>query len=125
MIHRNAAPRKRRLGKRRGRIEDPAYLDFIREQPCLLCARIERHGGLLRGTRQHSPTEAAHVGKHGMSQKCDDRDALPLCGEEHHREGPLSQHKLGKQFWGYHKIGRAAEIAHYNALYESTRQAKP
>ena len=57
---------------------DPNYLRFIRRLPCVACAR---------------PTtiDAAHFGPHGLGQKSDDRQTLPLC-RKHHRTGSDSYH---------------------------------
>jgi hypothetical protein len=46
---------------------DPAYLAFLRTQPCCVCGTEER-------------TQAAHQGKHGTGTKASDYGALPLCG---------------------------------------------
>ncbi len=96
--------------------KDPDYLAFIRDFPCILCLLIEegatqresdlQRAGLLGVSRvQMSQTEAAHVGDRGLSQKCPDNEAIPLC-REHHREGKFSAHKLGKKFWTRWGIGR-------------------
>lgn len=64
-------------------IRDPEYLAFVRSLPCSvpICTR-DRF------------IEPDHVGKHGMGQKCSDRETIPLCGL-HHRE----RHRVGlKQF---------------------------
>lgn len=50
-------------------------------------------------------TEAAHVGQRGLSQKCSDRETIPLCAF-HHRTGPESHHRLGKLFWKHHGLDR-------------------
>jgi hypothetical protein len=52
-----------------------------------------------------------------MSQKCSDRETIPLCAK-HHREGPESHHKLGKKFWEYHGLDRDALIKQLNEEYE-------
>lgn len=81
--------------QRQPRIEDPAYLAWIREQPCCLC------GG---------PAEAAHLrvgsindGKPitGMQEKSSDRWALPLCRRHHEL-----QHAAGDElvFWASYGI---------------------
>lgn len=72
---------------------------------------------------QKSPTEAAHVGEHGFSQKCPDRQAIPLCGLEHHREGPESVHKMQKRFWARHRISKRRIIAALNRQFEMERAA--
>jgi hypothetical protein len=100
-------PRTRRARKN----EDPAYLDWIRTQPCVLCVSW--------GMFQKRITEAAHVGMRGMSQKCSDRETIPLCAE-HHRLGPVSHHVLGKKFWAHHGLNREEMIRSFNASYDGS-----
>lgn len=59
-----------------------------------------------------------------MGQKCSDRQTLPLCGLEHHREGPSSHHKLGKLFFTRHGIDRDSLIETLNQQYEKRRETK-
>lgn len=134
--------RKKRATPRRGRLRDPQYLAWIREQPCYLCCYLtfKAHaltealagiGGILASelfpksimpARQESPTEAAHIGTRGLGQKCSDRETLPLCGVEHHRIGAYSHHKLGKRFAEFHGIDIGAAVAQYNEAYERSKQ---
>jgi hypothetical protein len=120
-------PRKRQSG------DDPAYRAFVRSFGCVVCYRSllsprqlgrsiypDYPGIGYPGTRrQTSPTECAHVGRRGLSQKCPDYESLPLCAVEHHRIGPGSHHKLGKRFWGFHGLDRAELIAELQALYRA------
>lgn len=72
----------RKKKQRRGPERDPAYLRWIRKQPCCVCSALE--------IQQFSRTEAAHVGPHGVSQKTSDYETVPLCQEHHallHRSG--------------------------------------
>lgn len=64
---------------------EPEYLKWLGKQPCALYRLSPRVCSQYR-------TEAAHVGKtgKGMAQKCDDREALPLC-QHHHAQ----QHQKG------------------------------
>lgn len=110
---------KARVGK------DPEYLEWIASQPCLCCEIMKRN---MRAAgiefvihAQETRTEAAHVGPRGLSQKCPDRETLPLCGWEHHREGKLSVHKLGRKFWDMWSIDREKLIAEYQARFEAER----
>ncbi len=106
-------PRKRQSG------DNPAFRAFVRTFACVAC-----YDQLIRETVpaypfiQTSPTECAHVGRRGLSQKCPDCESLPLCAIEHHRVGPESHHKLGKRFWGFHGLDRVALIRELQALYE-------
>lgn len=54
-----------------------------------------------------------------MSQKCPDREAVPLCAECH-REGRAAAHKLGKHFWEYHGLDKNVLIRELQTRYEST-----
>ena len=100
-------PRLKRPGPpRRGRVRDRKYLAWIRRFACAVC--------LL-----NRPTEAAHVGRRGLSQKCSDRETIPLCAE-HHRNGKDSYHKLGKRFWEHHGLDRDALIGNYIHEYSSS-----
>ena len=77
---------KNRVGK------DPKYLAFLHTLPCCVCESY--------GVEQWTPTEAAHSGEHGLSQKCPDNEALAIC-KHHHTDGPLAQHKLGTASIGF------------------------
>jgi len=84
----------RTSGQREPRRRDPAYLAWVRRQPCVIC-----------GTRRK--VEAAHVragypdagwAPTGMMQKPDDARCVPLCAD-HHREGPDAQHRMSERAW--------------------------
>jgi len=92
-----------------GHEQNPEYLDFVREWPCVLHAAGDCIG----------VTEAAHVGDRGMGQKSKDEEAIPLCAG-HHRTGPDSQHVLGKRFWAHHSLNRADLIAVMQGIFENT-----
>lgn len=96
--------------------KDPDYLAFIRDLPCLMCLasaeavrasqfELNFAGWLGRSRVQATPTEAAHVGDRGLSQKCPDRETIPLCAQ-HHREGKDSAHRLGRNFWKHWGLDR-------------------
>jgi hypothetical protein len=115
---------RRRLKPRRGPVVDLKYRRFIRSFCCIVCTRgvlVRRYdawsGTDLDSVFQMSLTEFAHVGRRGLSQKCDDRDGLPLCAEEHHRTGRYSHHKLGRRFWVFHGLDRHTLIAEAQSLY--------
>ena len=90
--------------------KDPEYLVWLHDLPCLVC----RPDGV---GMQLSRTEAAHVGDRGLSQKCPDREAIPLC-RIHHRISPDSVHALQKKFWAKWSIDRDEIIRKLNARYE-------
>ena len=91
--------------KKTGR--DPAYLDFIRSLPCVCCFN-------------HRGIESAHVGERGLSQRCPDREAIPLC-KWHHTEGPESHHRLGKRFWAKWNLNRDELIAQLQSRYNKEK----
>lgn len=113
-------------------VVDEDYKDWIRRLPCVVCWgfpggyqpagschvywKYENENG---NVSQRSSTECAHVGSRGLRQKCSDRETIPLCGFEHHREGKESAHKLGKLFWEHHGIDRDVLIAALNEAYEA------
>lgn len=104
---RTSAPNRKRSGPpRRGRVHDPEYLAWIREQPCVVTfCKIPR-------------SEAAHVGEiRGLGQKCSDHETIPLCVWHHGPEGPQSHHRLGKGFWPFWGLDRDALIAEYRERY--------
>jgi hypothetical protein len=101
--------RKMRIGPpRKGLVLDESYLAFIRKLPCVVCGSLKW-------------IEAAHVGARGLSQRCSDRQTLPLC-PAHHRTGPQAAHVLGRKFWTVWGLDRYRLIAEHNELYE--RQMK-
>ena len=100
-------------------LKDERDKEWIRTLDCLVCY-LRLFGVELFFSRREDGvrmSEAAHVGPRGMSQKCSDRETLPLC-VEHHREGKDAHHVLQKRFWSYHGLDRDALIAELNARYE-------
>lgn len=78
------------LRQKQPRIEYPAYLAYVRTQPCMICARpgsdaAHIRTGSLVNKKPHT----------GFGEKPDDKWALPLC-RDHHRE----QHSMNERaFW--------------------------
>ncbi len=109
MIARSKPIPKKRKKARRGRVLNPAFLLFVRGFACVVCAQgrfiMSDYDGL-----QDSYTEAAHVGKRGLGQKCNDDETLPLCAW-HHRTGRQSAHVMGSKFWNHHMLDRDKLIA--------------
>ncbi len=105
-------------------LKDKPYLAFIHLRACLICDDMIERRVFVDGIpyRQTSRTEAAHVGNRGLSQKCPDREAIPLCAH-HHRTGKDSQHVLGKKFWEFHGFERDAVIRAYNWWFEREKAA--
>ncbi len=88
---------------------DVPYKAWIGSLPCVVCLAWE--------SEQRTRTTVAHVGDRGLSQKCSDRETLPLC-VDHHQEGKYAQHKLGKRFWSHHDLDRDVLIRLFNERYE-------
>ncbi len=102
----------RRKPPRKRKGSDPAYLAFIREQPCAVCSRkwwIKR---------QDSKTQAAHVGARGLGQKAPDKTAIPLC-RFHHLASKAAAHTLGKRFWERHELDKETLITYYQSAYQA------
>jgi hypothetical protein len=79
-------------------VRHPGYLQWIRSLPCSVC-------------RTARAVEAAHTGRHGLSQKSSDLCAIPLCAR-HHRTGDDSYHKLGpRKFAEVHQLKRQSSLA--------------
>lgn len=92
------------------RQEDPAYLRWIRTQPCS-----------VPGCRAHF-VEAAHTGTRGLSTKANDRDAIPLC-QFHHTGSNGCYHKGRRAFETFYRLEIAAPIEELNTWYEAERLA--
>ena len=92
----------------------PVYLQWIRKQPCVVCAKLFLMGVRLTfdGRTAWGGVEAAHVGERGLGQKCSDLEAIPLC-DWHHRIGPEAVHVLQVRFWEHHGLNRAEVIEHH------------
>jgi hypothetical protein len=91
------------------RPRDFPYLCWIKAQQCVACEalRIISFGRIY----------AHHAGQRGLSQKAEDRTAIPLCWRHHDRKSPDSVHTLGKMFWVRYGLDRAAVIADLNERY--------
>ena len=91
------------------RDRDPAYLAWIRTQPC---ATPDCRAGFV---------EAAHTGDRALGRKANDRNCIPLC-LFHHQTGPQSYHRLGRRrFEAVHKLDINALVRELNAWYDSKR----
>lgn len=96
--------------------KDPEYLRWLRSQPCAIETCSSQYH-----FRPQDMIEAAHIGEiRGLRQKCSDREAIPLC-VDHHRNGPVSHHVLGKTFFLYWSFNRKELINKYNERYEAER----
>ena len=97
------------LAQRQPRIEDPAYLAFVRTLPCLICRRPGPNDPA------HLRSAARQYGKRltGMGEKPDDKWVLPLC-RHHHNE----QHRRNELQW-WASYGIADPFALADTLYAS------
>lgn len=125
-IARYSRPKRSKLIKKKRKPkkgDNPAYRAFVREFACVACfgCLLSDEGGVFFSKRQQSPTECAHVGARGLSQKCPDSQSLPLCAIEHHQVGPESHHVLGKRFWGFHGLDRAELIKQMQELFQESQ----
>ena len=106
---------------------DPAYLGWVRTQPCAVCHCV--HGRIVEGV--YYPVESAHtktMGIGGMSRKSPDRSVIPLCGWCH-RQSPTSYHRLQPEpIWAeHHDLDLGLLVAGLNVAYnviESRRIAR-
>jgi hypothetical protein len=101
--------RIKRKAPRRVATADRAFLAWVKRQPCAVLGCVWQWA---------YPVEAHHAGDHGLSQRANDRTAIPLCSTIHHRAGPHSIHVLGKKFWAHHALDRDQLVARLNAAYD-------
>jgi hypothetical protein len=92
-----------RLKPRRGRIEDPAYLRFIRSQSCMIANRSCR-----------GQIDPHHIGRYGQARS-NDRRATPLC-RLHHDEAQLIHNGPFEEKYG---VSFEAAITSLNDEYQS------
>jgi hypothetical protein len=97
-----------RLKPRRGRIEDPAYLRFIRSHPCMIANRECR--GMI---------DPHHVGHYGQA-RANDRRAAPLC-RVHHDEVTLIHNGPFQEKYG---VSFEAAITGLNDEYQSRGESR-
>jgi hypothetical protein len=102
------------LMQRQPRVEEPAYLAYVRTLPCLICRRLGSDPAHLRAA-------APQYGKRqcGMGEKPDDCWALPLC-RTHHDD----QHRINEmRWWARHGFHDPHAVA--IALYASRPNKQP
>lgn len=94
--------RRQALTPKRGRVEAPGYLAWVRTLPCLVAG--------TSGSPCSSRVEAHHVGK-----PRNDFRTVPLCSQ-HHREGPEAMHRIHRRaFEARFSIAVEAVIGDLNA----------
>ena len=105
--------------------DDPKYLKWIREQPCVVCTRSKAEMG-PREWDASGPwrgcIDPAHFGRRYTALKPPDKQALPVC-RWHHRYAANSHHGLGSDdlFERAHGINIGELIAEHRARYESQK----
>ena len=71
-----------------------------------MAATVQNGNGLVLA-QQTTPTQACHMGPHGISQKASDYTAIPMCAEHHQQYGskappgidlPMLQAKLREAY---------------------------
>lgn len=91
-------------------VRDRKYLSWLRTQPCAICSSFRW-------------IEAAHTGPRGLSQKADDRLAIPLC-RFHHQHSISSWHNLGPvRFERLHKLDVKGLIQELHEMYLGASRA--
>lgn len=89
---------------------DSEYLDFIRQQPCLVCNRPSSEA-------HHQPER--YNGK--MGDKCSDYRAIPLCFDHHVGRGTKLQlgsfHTMSWPFYDRYEIDVETVIVRLNMRY--------
>ncbi len=84
--------------QRKPRQRDPGYLQFVRRQACAAGSLGDCDGPIEAAHVRYSSVAAGRKNP-GLSQKPDDRCAVPLCAS-HHRTGPHAQHSMSEaKFW--------------------------
>lgn len=90
----------------RGRVTNPAYLQWVRTLPCSV-AGPDCHGGIESAHVRYSDAAVGRVNP-GLQTKPDDVWTAPLC-RRHHREGPHAQHAANERaWWASHGIDASA-----------------
>ncbi len=81
------------------RERDFAYMEWVKQQPCLLRYLGDCEGGPWR--------EADHAGDRAYARKCPDRDCIPLCRHHHQQRtdskgffrGRTREEKVRRAVW--------------------------
>jgi hypothetical protein len=108
------------LRQREPRVEDEAFLDFVRARPCCVPAC----GAPPRSHAAHVRMACPARGKRetGKGERPSDRWAVPLC-QACHQDGPLAQHRGAEAaFWRRAGIN---PLAIAEALYAAFKGARP
>jgi hypothetical protein len=81
------------------------YRRFIAAMPCAVC-------------RSRKGVEAAHTGSHGIAEKSDDRQTIPLC-IRHHRLDTFALDKVGPEIFSeMQRIEIPKLIEKFNRLFD-------
>lgn len=87
--------------------QNPKFLAFTRECPCILNNLIgfSPLGTMAAPHFCSGRIEAAHTGRRGLKQKAADETCLPMCCGAH-RTSRFSHHTLGKNFWAVWNLSK-------------------
>ena len=112
--------------------EEKAYLDWLAQWPCLVCLKRlcdQSHQSIIGlsaearavtvpwSEAQCGRVEIHHAGLHGLGQKSNDLETIPL-GAKHHQHGPEAAHVVGKRWFAdVLKMERAEAFATLHELY--------
>ena len=95
------------------------YLDWLREQPCVVSGSIYPDGG----------REPAHTfkstGGGGMALKSTDKYALPLSNAEHSKQGGMSEVQYWRNVLINKPLLRDKMITAYSVIHEERRRTDP
>lgn len=82
------------------RIEDKAYLEFIRHEPCLVCEKgfYLKMLALSFIIDPHHPELTKFGGNLGGNVKADDKKAMPICRGHHTELGNLGEERFYKKY---------------------------
>lgn len=81
--------------QRSPRVEEPNYLEFIRQLPCLVCMRPSGAGGVMTQPAHIRFNDARYRAEVGGAQK-DDDFVLPLCPKHHKDQTDIGE---GPAYW--------------------------
>jgi hypothetical protein len=127
-------PVKRSKPRRSERVRDPAYLERVRQLPCVCAAPSSMGFDVLRAARDRvlyvwgpcaGPVEAHHAGDRPLGRKCGDRDTAPMC-HGHHADwtahaGPFrNETKATRREWSRTWIARTQAALGIAATEEAT-----
>lgn len=101
-------------GKASKRVEKPAYLDFIRDLPCIVTRKL----GVDAAHISYADPRAGKLGR-GKSSKESDCWAVPLHPDEHRRQHGMDE----REYWRSVGIDPVQTAAFLHAAYPNRERA--